>query len=331
LGIGGGGIWSTLPAPQPRPSFPLPTRPVTIPVVMKAYHTDQFTLPLPPGHRFPLPKYTLLRQRVATLGLASLVPAPAATDSELLRVHAPEYLEQLCAGTLSPTAQRRIGFPWSRLMVERSRRSAGATLATCRSALLEGIAVSLAGGTHHAFSDHGEGFCVFNDAAVAIRALQTAGLVCRVLIVDCDVHQGNGTAAIFARDESVFTLDLFGERNYPFRKEPADLGVPFPDGARDAIYLEALADALPRALHAARPDLAIYLSGADAYAGDRLGRLSLTKHGLLARDRLVLGVLRRHHTPVAVTMAGGYAANVEETVDIHLATVRAAAEEYSAT
>jgi acetoin utilization deacetylase AcuC-like enzyme len=292
---------------------------------MKAFSTDHYLLPLPPGHRFPIEKYARLRARVAEQHLATLGPAPAATEADLLRVHQPDYLAGLTAGTLPSSALRPIGFPWSPQLVERSRRSTGATIAACHAALREGIAVNLAGGTHHAFPDHGEGFCVFNDAAVAARAVQAEGSARRILIVDCDVHQGNGTASIFAGDASVFTLDVFGERNYPFRKQPPDLAVPLPDGTRDAAYLEALAGALPQALHRARPDLAIYLSGADSYAGDRLGRLSLTKDGLAARDRLVLGVLRRHDIPVAVTMAGGYAANIDDTVDIHVATVRAAA------
>jgi acetoin utilization deacetylase AcuC-like enzyme len=293
---------------------------------MKAYFADHFVLPLPPGHRFPMAKYARLRQRVAAHRLATLETARAATDAELLRVHRPGYLDQIRSGTLPVPAMRQIGFPWSPEMVERSRQSTGATMAACRAARSEGIAVNLAGGTHHAFADHGEGFCVFNDVAVAARAMQTEGLARRILIVDCDVHQGNGTAAIFAGDASVFTLDMFSERNYPFHKEPADLPVPLPDGTRDAAYLEALTDALPRALDAARPDLAIYVSGADPYAGDRLGRLSLTKDGLAARDRLVLGVLRGHHIPVAVTMAGGYAVNLEDSVDIHFGTVCAAAD-----
>jgi acetoin utilization deacetylase AcuC-like enzyme len=272
-------------------------------------------------------KYSRLRQRVAAAGLAALHAAPAATDPELRCVHQSDYLYQVCAGTLPASAIRQIGFPWSPELVERARRSTGATIAACRAALSDGVALNLAGGTHHAFPDHGEGFCVFNDAAVAARALQAAGTARRVLIVDCDVHQGNGTAAIFAGDAAVFTLDLYAEGNYPFRKEPADHAVPFPDGTGDSAYLKALADALPQALDRAQPDLAIYLSGADAFAGDRLGKLSLSKDGLAARDRLVLGMLRGHHIPVAVTMAGGYSANVLDTVDIHFATVCAAARE----
>lgn len=292
---------------------------------MKAYYTDQFELPLPPGHRFPMAKYGMLRARVAAARAASLEVPAAATDTDLQRVHTPDYVRRVSSGALDPAAQRTVGFPWSPEMVERSRRSAGATLAAAHQALVDGVAVNLAGGTHHAFPDHGEGFCVFNDAAVAARALQAEALARRVLIVDCDVHQGNGTAAIFAGDERVFTLDLFAEKNYPFRKEPPDLAVPLPDGSGDARYLDRLADALPRALAASRPDLAIYVSGADPHVGDRLGRLGLTKKGLEERDRTVLGMLLRQGVPVAVTMAGGYGRNLQDTVDIHFATVRQAA------
>jgi acetoin utilization deacetylase AcuC-like enzyme len=297
---------------------------------VKAYYTDQFVLPLPASHRFPMVKYAMLRARVAAARLAALeVPAPVG-DRDLERVHTPDYVRRVSTGALDPAAQRTIGFPWSPEMVERSRRSTGATLAACRSALIDGVAVNLAGGTHHAFPDHGEGFCVFNDAAVAVRALQANGLAQRVLIVDCDVHQGNGTAAIFAGDERVFTLDVFAEKNYPFRKEAPDLAVPLPDGTSDAAYLERLGEALPPAIAVSRPDLAIYVSGADPHAGDRLGRLGLTKDGLEQRDRTVLDVLHREGVPVAVTMAGGYGRDLCDTVDIHFATVRQSARRLSA-
>ena len=270
-------------------------------------------------------KYALLRARVAAAHLGTLeVPEPV-SDADLERVHTPDYVRRVSAGALDPVAQRTIGFPWSPGMVERSRRSAGATIAACRAALADGVAVNLAGGTHHAFPDHGEGFCIFNDAAVAVRTLQAEQVVGRVLIVDCDVHQGNGTAAIFAGDDQVFTLDLFAEKNYPFRKEAPDLAVPLPDGTDDAPYLDLLGAALPRAIAAARPDLAVYVSGADPHAGDRLGRLGLSKEGLEHRDRLVLDALHQQGVPVAVTMAGGYGRDLADTVDIHFATVQAAA------
>jgi len=274
-------------------------------------------------------KYRLLRERVARSGLVSpefLRVPEAATDAQLTTVHDPRYVEAVSTGALTAQAQRRIGFPWSPGMVERSRRSVGATLAACRAALAAGVGITLAGGTHHAGTDWGEGYCVFNDAAVAIRVLQREGAITRALVVDTDVHQGNGTAAIFQGDDGVFTLDLYAERNFPFEKVPCDLAVPLPDDTGDAVYLERLASALREALRSSSPDLAIYVSGADPFEGDRLGRLALSRCGLEARDRLVLSTLRAAGIPVGVTMAGGYAADVEDTVAIHWGTVRAALE-----
>lgn len=292
----------------------------------RVFYADEFLLPLPPGHRFPMAKYRLLRERVVASGIVppqSLRVPEAATDAQLTTVHDPRYVAAVATGALTPQAQRRIGFPWSPGMVERSRRSAGATLAACRAALATGAGVSLAGGTHHAGIDRGEGYCVFNDAAVAIRVLQREGAIARALVVDTDVHQGNGTAAVFQEDDAVFTLDLYAERNFPFEKVPCDLAVALPDGTGDAVYLERLEQALREALRRSSPDLAIYVSGADPFEGDRLGRLALTKRGLETRDRLVLSMLRAAGIPVGVTMAGGYAAEVGDTVEIHWATVRA--------
>ena len=295
---------------------------------MLIYRTDHFALPLPPGHRFPLSKYAALRERVAELPGARLRVAPAATDEELGRAHDRGYVAAVCAGTLDAHAQRRIGFPWSPAMVERSRRSAGATLAACRSALASGLSASLAGGTHHAHRDFGEGYCVFNDAAVAARAMQAEGLAGRVLVVDLDVHQGDGTAAIFEGDASVFTFSMHGRGNIPFRKQASDLDVELVDGTGDAAYLAALAAALPRALARSAPELALYLAGADPFAGDRLGRLALSKAGLAGRDRYVLHTLRDAGVPVAVTMAGGYAEAIADVVDIHCATIAIACERW---
>jgi acetoin utilization deacetylase AcuC-like enzyme len=296
---------------------------------MKAFYTDQFVLPLPEGHRFPMAKYSLLRQRVAESGLLApghlLVPH-AATDEEILRAHSEDYLRRVVEGRLTEAEVRRIGFPWSPGMVERSRRSSGATVEACRAALEEGVAVNLAGGTHHAFRDCGEGYCVFNDSAVAARAMQAEGRARRVVILDCDVHQGNGTAAIFRDDPTVFTFSVHGAKNFPLRKETSDLDVGLPDGCGDAEYLEALEHGVSVALERAGADLAVYLAGADPYEDDRLGRLKLTKQGLAERDRLILGRCRTAGLPVAVTMAGGYARRVEDTADIHFQTVRLAAE-----
>lgn len=297
---------------------------------MKAFYTDIFVLPLPEGHRFPMAKYALLRQQVAALGTIDLHIPPAATDAELVRVHTPEYVSRVQTGQLSAQEMRRIGFPWSPEMVERSRRSSGATVAACRAALHDGTAVNLAGGTHHAFADRGGGYCVFNDAAIAARAMQAEGFAQRVLIVDCDVHQGDGTAAIFRDDQSVFTFSIHGENNYPFHKEQSDLDIALPDGTSDHLYLSALQDGLAQAIERAQADIAIYLSGADAHLGDTLGKLKLTKEGMAQRDRMVVGTLRAFGLPVAVTMGGGYGKKIEDTVSIHFQTVKVAFE-YSVT
>jgi acetoin utilization deacetylase AcuC-like enzyme len=296
---------------------------------VKIFYTDQYVLPLPPWHRFPMQKYALLRQRVQDAGLGgrdALQLPPAAADEELLRAHDLQYLNRVVTGQLTALEQKRIGFPWSPQMVERSRRSSGATLAACRAALNDGVAVNLAGGTHHAFRDHGEGYCVFNDSAVAALALQAEAKLKRVVVLDCDVHQGNGTASILAGDSSVFTFSIHAAGNYPFDKEASDLDIELPDGTGDEEYLAALERGVCTALSAAQPDLAIYLAGADPYRGDRLGRLGLTKSGLVKRDRMVLELCRAAHIPVAITMAGGYARQVEDTVDIHFNTVQLAAE-----
>jgi acetoin utilization deacetylase AcuC-like enzyme len=296
---------------------------------MKIFYTDHYVLPLPEGHRFPMAKYRMLRERVAAAGLGgpdALVEPHAATDDEILRAHDREYLRQVRSGTLSAAQQRRIGFPWTPAMVERSRRSCGATIEACRAALVDGVSVNLAGGTHHAFRDHGEGYCVFNDSAVAALCMQAEGRAKRILVIDCDVHQGDGTAAILRHDPTVYTFSMHGANNYPFRKERGDLDIELPDHAGDEEYLAHLEDGLFRALSAAQPDLAIYLAGADPFEGDRLGRLSLSKAGLAARDRFVLEACRDAGLPVAVTMAGGYAREIEDTVDIHFETVRQAAQ-----
>ena len=296
---------------------------------MKIFYSDTFVLPLPPGHRFPMEKYARLRRRVAEAAIVApgdlIVPA-VADDVELGRAHDREYLARVQAGQLTPQEIRRIGFPWSPEMVERSRRSSGATMAACRAALLDGFAANLAGGTHHAYADHGEGYCVFNDSAVAARAMQAEGRAHRVVIVDCDVHQGNGTAAILAGDDTVFTFSIHGEKNFPFHKERSDLDIALPDGTGDDEYLAALDHGLSQAIELARPDLAIYLAGADPFHDDKLGRLALTKRGLAERDRLVFEYCRWAGLPVAVTMAGGYARDVDDTVGIHFQTVRLAAE-----
>jgi acetoin utilization deacetylase AcuC-like enzyme len=291
---------------------------------VKIFASDRYVLPLPLGHRFPMRKYAALRERVAQSAPDSLCEPPPATDAELLRAHAPAYVDAVVTGRLDAGAQRRIGFPWSPAMVERSRRSAGATLAACRSALDDGCGVNLAGGTHHAHAAFGAGFCVFNDAAVAARALQAERCVRNVLIVDLDVHQGDGTAAILRGNAGTFTLSMHGRRNFPFRKSASDLDVELEDGTGDGAYLAALRIVLPAVLERFRPDLAIYLAGADPYVGDRLGRLALSKEGLAERDRFVLSALRARRVPVAIAMAGGYADVIDDIVDIHARTIELA-------
>lgn len=272
-------------------------------------------------------KYQMLHEAAqATLPQLEFHEAPYTTNGVLALAHHPRYIERVSQGALSEREQKAIGFPWSPLMVERSRRSAGATIAACRAAIEQGAAVNLAGGTHHAYADRGEGFCVFNDAAIAARLMQAERRVARVAIVDLDVHQGNGTAAILTDDDSVFTLSLHAEHNFPFEKEKSDLDVPLPDGTADDAYLAALCGALDELARRFSPQLIIYLAGADPHEGDRLGRLKLTFDGMAVRDRTVFAFARRLGVPVAVAMAGGYGKNIQDTVAIHLQTIAIAAQ-----
>jgi acetoin utilization deacetylase AcuC-like enzyme len=295
---------------------------------VRAFYSDRFVLPLPEGHRFPMAKYSGLRGRILAEGIVrpeDLHEAPAAAWDDLRLVHTPAYVDAVAAGTLPREMQRRIGFPWSPAMVERSRRSVGATIAAARAAREDGVAANLAGGTHHSFADRGEGFCVFNDVAVAARVLQRDGIARRIAVIDLDVHQGNGTAAIFAGDESVFTFSMHGDKNFPFRKETSDLDVPLADGMTDEDYLALLRHHLDAVLNHHQPDFVFYLAGADPYEGDRLGRLKLTIDGLRTRDELVLANCHRRRLPVAVTMSGGYANDVGAIISIHANTIRTAA------
>jgi len=291
---------------------------------LKAFTCDSFRIPLPAWHRFPMIKYARLRERIEQSGLVApedLQIPPAATDEQLLLAHDARYLAKVVAGTLSRDEVRDMGLPWTGSLVERSRRSVGATIEACRAAIDDGVAVNLAGGTHHAYRDHGAGFCVFNDSAVAARVLQGEGRARRVIVIDCDVHQGDGTASILAEDPTVFTFSIHGALNYPLQKQVSDLDVELDDGAQDDAYLEALDRGLKLALERAGADLAIYLAGADPFLSDQLGRLRVSKQGLTERDRLVFGLCRSAGLPVAVTMAGGYAEDVEDTVEIHYRTV----------
>lgn len=326
---------------------------------MLAFHSDAHSLALPPGHRFPQSKYRLLREHFEREpGLLRMQPAPPAGDDELALVHTPDYIDAVQRGTLSAAQQREIGFPWSPSMAERSRRSVGASIAAARAALVEGVAANMAGGTHHAYPDKGSGYCVFNDVAVAARLMQAetarprAGWPptargpswerpgdgpdrhhrspLRVLVIDLDVHQGNGTAAIFRDDDTVFTFSMHGARNFPFRKEPSDLDVDLPDGCGDADYLAALDTALDEVWRRCQPGLAFYLAGADPHEADRLGRLKLTCEGLAERDRRVLAGLRERRIPVALSMAGGYGHDLATTVAVQVNTLTLAARSWAA-
>jgi acetoin utilization deacetylase AcuC-like enzyme len=294
-------------------------------VPLHAWSSAAYTFPLPPGHRFPIEKYALLRDAVIAEGFVAEVHEPArATVEELERVHTPEYVARLTTGTLSDAELRLLGFPWSPALVERSYRAVGGTLGAARRALEDGVAMNLAGGTHHAFPDRGEGFCVFNDVAIAVRTLRAEGRIQRAAIVDLDVHQGNGTHAIFADDAETYTFSMHGGRNYPFHKVPGTLDIELSDGIGDDDYLTLLAESLPRVLREGRPDLVVYLAGADPHERDRLGRLKLTFEGLERRDAMVLEACREVGIPVAITIAGGYGLDVHETVAIHVGTARVA-------
>ncbi len=295
---------------------------------MKIFYTDIFVLPLPPGHHFPMEKYRLLRDRLIAESIAPLedfVIPHAATDEEITRAHSPDYLRKIVSGDLTPQELRRLSLPWSQQLVERARRSCGATIDACRAALADGIAVNLAGGTHHAFRDRAEGYCVFNDAAVAARAMIAEGRVRRIAVIDCDVHQGNGTAAMLHSDPDIFTFSMHGLKNFPHDKETSDLDIALEDGTDDAAYMEALRRGLKEAVGHFEPELVIYLAGADPFLDDRFGRLGLTMQGLYERDRLVFSYCCERRIPVAVTMAGGYARSIEDTVAIHFQTVQTAA------
>ena len=292
---------------------------------MKAFYADHFVLPLPAGHRFPMEKYSRLRDLVSAQADIELVEAPSATDTQILYAHDPSYLIKVIEGTLSAQEQREIGFPWSSKMVERSRRSAGATVAAAKTALHEGIAANLAGGTHHAYRDTGSGFCVFNDSAIAARTLQKeVSPSLKVAVIDLDVHQGNGTAAILQNDASIFTLSIHGENNFPFKKEQSDLDIGLADGCNDEVYLHSLSAALDQLDSRFKADCLIFLAGADPHEGDRLGRLEISKDGMRLRDEMVFQYALDRQLPIAFSMAGGYGKEIESTIDIHFQTIKTA-------
>ena len=295
---------------------------------MKIFYADHFVLPLPPGHRFPMAKYRMLRERVIAAGIVpphELVEPPAATDAQLTLAHDPAYVRRVADGALDAQEQRRIGFPWSPQMVERSRRSVGATMSAAGAALDDGFAVNLAGGTHHAYADRGEGYCIFNDVAVAIRWLLQEQRIRRAVIFDTDVHQGNGTAAIFRDEPDIFSFSVHGANNFPFRKECSTLDIALPDGSTDREYLGAIAEGLATAFATDRFDIAFYIAGADAHEHDQLGRLHVTAQALARRDEMILGACARLGVPVVVVMGGGYGRDVGDTVAIHFNSVLTAA------
>ena len=292
---------------------------------MKAFYTDHFVLPLPSGHRFPMEKYSKLRNLVNDLAGVELLEAPAASDTQILYAHDPQYLINIIGGHLNTNEQREIGFPWSEKMVERSRRSAGATVAACKTSLTEGVSVNLAGGTHHAYRDMGSGFCVFNDSAIAARALQKEmNPKLKIAIIDLDVHQGNGTASILQNDSSIFTLSIHGENNFPFKKEVSDLDYGLPDECDDQVYLQALTHCLDELDSRFKPDSLIFLAGADPHVDDRLGRLNISSEGMRLRDETVLAYALDRNLPIALSMAGGYGKEIASTVNIHFQTIKTA-------
>jgi len=294
---------------------------------MRASYSDRYVIKLPDNHRFPIIKYSMIRERLVadgTLRPAQITEARLAEREDILLVHSADYYDRLASGQLTDREIRRLGLPWSEALVSRSRFSVAGTVAAARAALSEGVAANLGGGTHHAFADHGEGFCVFNDIAVAIRLLRAEGAIRRASVIDCDVHQGNGTAHIFADDPEVFTLSLHGEKNYPLIKQQSTIDIGLADGTEDKEYLDALALALPQAVERFRPDIIFYQAGVDPYGGDRLGRLALTLDGLRERDRLVFNHCVKNGVPTVITLGGGYSSEVADTVEAHCNTIRAA-------
>ena len=294
---------------------------------MKVFYSDRYAIPLLPTHPFPMSKYRLTRDRLLAEGTIThwnLTEPPLAADEDILLVHEPDYWRRCVRGELTPAEVRRIGFPWSEGLVRRSRASVEGTILAARSALDHGLASNLAGGTHHAYPDHGEGYCVLNDIAIAIRVLQRDGRVRRCAIIDCDVHQGNGTAAIFRHDRAIFTFSMHGEKNFPARKEQSTLDLHLPDGLGDEEYLRILADHLPHVVDQFQPDIVFYQAGVDPYEHDRLGKLRLSLEGLRRRDLLVIRYCRGRRIPLVTTMGGGYARFILDTVEGHCNTVRVA-------
>ncbi len=299
---------------------------------MRALYSDEYVIDLPPAHSFPIQKYRLVREQLlaeGTLAPDDVQRPGLASKEDICLVHSPGYWNDVERGTLSPAAVRRIGLPWSDTLVRRSRSSVQATIMAGRFALEEGIGINLAGGTHHAFPEHGEGYCVFNDVAIAIRVLQRDRGLRRMAVIDCDVHQGNGTAAVFSGDADVFTFSIHGANNYPARKVPGTLDIDLPDGTGDDEYLQALERPVKQILTEFRPAMIFYQAGVDPLRRDRFGRLRLTHAGLRQRDEMVLRAVRNAGVPVAITMGGGYGQELRDTVEAHCNTIRAAREVFT--
>ena len=296
---------------------------------LRLFYCDHHSIPLPSGHKFPAEKYRLLRESLEQVGIFRFEPAKPAARESIELAHDSAYVSGFLDGSLDPMSMRRIGFPWSPQLVARTLASVGGTMAASVEALVTGIGGNLAGGTHHAFRSGGGGFCVFNDIAIAILALRHAGRVGRAAVIDLDVHQGDGTAAIFSGDPSVFTLTLHGRNSFPFRKQRSRVDVDLPDGTGDGEYLAELERVLPQVIEFA-PDIVFYQAGVDALAGDTLGRLALTAQGLGERDRRVMELCRGRRIPLAITLGGGYAHPISRSVDAHANTFRTAAEIFSA-
>ena len=291
---------------------------------MQAFYTPRYYADIGQSHIFPIRKFELVRDKLlseGTLQPAELIePAPAAV-ADVLLVHTDDYISRLCNGSLTTKEIRRLGLPWSESLVQRSFYAVGGTIAAAEAALVDGYSSNLAGGTHHSFSDRGEGFCVLNDVAIAIHALRARDLIRRAAIIDCDVHQGNGTATIFAGVDDVFTFSMHGANNYPLFKAHSTLDVELPDGTSDRVYLETLAELLPAVLRS-KPEIVFYLAGADPYLNDKLGRLALTIEGLRERDQFVLRECYQREVPIVTVMSGGYGKDINDTIEIHCNTIR---------
>jgi acetoin utilization deacetylase AcuC-like enzyme len=294
---------------------------------MLAYSPSFIEVPLPEGHRFPMGKYKALAERLARLGW-SIQKSPRASQEDLSLVHTTPYLESWFSGCLSPAQERTLGFPQSAAMLERSLHSVGGTIAAMIQALDHGYGIHLAGGTHHAFAERGEGFCVFNDLAICAKKALAEGLAKRILIVDVDVHQGNGTAKIFEQEPRVFTLSIHGERNYPFKKEKSDLDIGLPDGIDDAAYLEVLNQHLPQLMESFKPDLLLLQAGVDVLAHDRYGRMNLSQAGVVARDNMIYQLCASRSIPLVYTMGGGYQKDIETIVNAHNASLELLTSDY---